>query len=794
MGNTTPTSPLKMLSTTRQLFAATQRRAIAHGIRRMATVSDSPLDQKVPQNVHEKSNYIDYKKMSENLSIVRSRLNRPLAYAEKILYSHLDDPHGQDIERGVSYLKLRPDRVACQDATAQMAILQFMSAGMPSVATPTTVHCDHLIEAQIGGDKDLARAQDINKEVYDFLASSCAKYNIGFWRPGSGIIHQVILENYAFPGALLIGTDSHTPNAGGLGMVAVGVGGADAVDVMANLPWELKAPKYIGVKLTGEMSGWTSPKDIILKVAGILTVEGGTGAIVEYFGPGTESVSCTGMGTICNMGAEIGATTSLFPFNDRMYDYLKATNRQAIGDYARDYAAELREDEGAQYDELIEIDLNTLEPHINGPFTPDLATPISKFKDAVKENGWPEDLKVGLIGSCTNSSYEDMSRAASIATDAMEHGLKSKAIFTVTPGSEQIRATIARDGQGKTFEEFGGMVLANACGPCIGQWDRKDVKKGEPNSIVSSYNRNFTGRNDANPATHAFVTSPELVVAMSIAGTLNFNPLTDSLKDKDGKDFKLKEPTGDGLPSKGYDPGENTYQAPPEDRASVQVAVSPTSDRLQLLEKFEPWNGKDATDLPILIKAHGKTTTDHISMAGPWLKYRGHLDNISNNMLIGAVNAANDKINTVASILTGVEDAVPATARTYKAAGLPWVVIGDENYGEGSSREHAALEPRHLGGVAVIVKSFARIHETNLKKQGMLPLTFANPDDYDVIHPEDHISILGLGSFAPGKNLTLEGKRTDGSTFSFEVKHTFNEGQIEWFKAGSALNLMKALS
>merc|ERR1711981_1499981 len=779
-----------MLSTTRQLFAATQRRAIAHGIRRMATVSDSPLDQKVPQNVHEKSNYIDYKKMSENLSIVRSRLNRPLTYAEKVLYSHLDDPHNQDIERGVSYLKLRPDRVACQDATAQMAILQFMSAGMPSVATPATVHCDHLIEAQVGGPQDLARAKDINKEVYDFLSTSCAKYNIGFWRPGSGIIHQVILENYAFPGALLIGTDSHTPNAGGLGMVAIGVGGADAVDVMANLPWELKAPKYIGVKLTGKLSGWTAPKDIILKVAGILTVKGGTGAIVEYFGPGTESVSCTGMGTICNMGAEIGATTSLFPFNDRMYDYLKATNRQAIGDYARDYAAELREDEGAQYDELIEIDLNTLEPHINGPFTPDLATPISKFKDAVKENGWPEDLKVGLIGSCTNSSYEDMSRAASIATDAMEHGLKSKAIFTVTPGSEQIRATIARDGQGKTFEEFGGMVLANACGPCIGQWDRKDVKKGEPNSIVSSYNRNFTGRDDANPATHAFVTSPELVVAMSIAGTLNFNPLTDSLKDKDGKDFKLKEPTGDGLPSKGYDPGENTYQAPPEDRASVQVAVSPTSDRLQLLEKFEPWNGKDATDLPILIKAHGKTTTDHISMAGPWLKYRGHLDNISNNMLIGAVNSANGEANKIKNQTTGQWDAVPATARDYKKKGIKWVVIGDWNYGEGSSREHAALEPRHLGGLAIITRSFARIHETNLKKQGMLPLTFVNPDDYEKIQPDDKVDVM-CTELAVGQPVTLKvHPAAGGEAFDISLQHTFNEGQIEWFKNGSALNTM----
>ena len=551
--------------------------------------------------------------MSENLAIVRSRLNRPLTYAEKILYSHLDDPHGQDIERGKSYLKLRPDRVACQDATAQMAILQFMSANMPSVATPTTVHCDHLIEAQLGGEKDLARAQDINKEVYDFLSTSCAKYNIGFWRPGSGIIHQIVLENYAFPGGLMIGTDSHTPNAGGLGMCAIGVGGADAVDVMANLPWELKAPKVIGVKLTGELSGWTSPKDIILKVAGILTVKGGTGAIVEYHGPGVNSISSTGMGTICNMGAEIGATTSLFPFNDSMYDYLAATKRQRIGDFARTYAKELKEDGGAEYDQLIELNLSELEPHINGPFTPDLATPISKFKDAVKANKWPEELKVGLIGSCTNSSYEDMSRASSIAQDALDHGLKAKSMFTVTPGSEQIRATIARDGQLETLEEFGGMVLANACGPCIGQWDRKDVKKGEANSILSSYNRNFTGRNDANPATHSFVTSPDLVVALTLAGTLNFNPLTDTLKDKDGNDFKLSAPTGDGLPKNGYDPGRDTYQAPPEVRSQVSVAVSPTSDRLQILEGFKAWDGKDANDIPILIKCKGKTTTDHIS-------------------------------------------------------------------------------------------------------------------------------------------------------------------------------------
>jgi aconitate hydratase len=758
--------------------------------RQLATVSDAPLSRKVEMTNWEKGHYINYQKMNENLEIVRGRLNRPLTFAEKILYSHLDDPHGQEIERGSSYLKLRPDRVACQDATAQMAILQFMSAGLPSVATPTTVHCDHLIEAQVGGEKDLERANEINKEVYNFLSTSCAKYNIGFWKPGSGIIHQIVLENYAFPGALLIGTDSHTPNAGGLGMAAIGVGGADAVDVMAGLPWELKAPKVIGVKLTGKLSGWTAPKDIILKVAGILTVKGGTGAIVEYHGPGTESLSCTGMATICNMGAEIGATTSLFPFNDRMYDYLAATKRRDIGDFSREYAAQLREDEGAEYDELIEINLDELEPHINGPFTPDLATPISKFKEAVKANKWPEELKVGLIGSCTNSSYEDMTRAASIAEDAMAHGIKAKSLFTVTPGSEQIRATIERDGQLKTFEEFGGMVLANACGPCIGQWDRKDVKKGEANSIISSYNRNFTGRNDANPATHSFVTSPDLVVAMTIAGTLNFNPLTDTLKGADGKEFKLKEPSGLGLPTNGYDPGQDTYQAPPEDRSSVSVAVSPTSDRLQLLEPFSAWDGKDAKNLPILIKCQGKTTTDHISMAGPWLKYRGHLDNISNNMLIGAINAENGEANKVKNILNGEYGAVPDVARDYKKNGVPWVVIGDWNYGEGSSREHAALEPRHLGGAAIITRSFARIHETNLKKQGMLPLTFSDPADYDKIGPNDKVDLAST-ELAPGKPLTMTVHPADGSKdFQIKLSHTFNEGQIEWFKNGSALNTM----
>ncbi|ETS84040.1 Aconitate hydratase [Pestalotiopsis fici W106-1] len=784
-----------MLATRQVLGNATRSRVMASmGLRRsMATVTDSPLDKKVKQNNWEEGTFVNYKKMSENLAIVRSRLNRPLTYAEKILYSHLDDPHGQDIERGVSYLKLRPDRVACQDATAQMAILQFMSAGMPSVANPTTVHCDHLIEAQVGGEKDLTRAIDINKEVYDFLSTACAKYNIGFWRPGSGIIHQILLENYCFPGGLLIGTDSHTVNGGGLGMAAIGVGGADAVDVMASIPWELKAPKYIGVRLTGQLSGWTAPKDIINKLAGILTVKGGTGSIVEYFGPGTNTLSATGMGTICNMGAEIGATTSVFPFNDRMYDYLAATKRKDVGDFARIYAKELKEDEGAEYDQLIEINLSELEPHINGPFTPDLATPISKFSEAVKANGWPEELKVGLIGSCTNSSYEDMSRAASIARDALDHGLKSKAAFTVTPGSEQIRATIARDGQLQTFEEFGGMVLANACGPCIGQWDRQDVKKGTANSIISSYNRNFTGRNDGNPATHSFVASPDMVVALSIAGSLSFNPLTDKLKDKDGNEFMLAEPTGAGLPDRGYDPGNDTYQAPPADRSTVQVQVSPTSDRLQKLSPFQPWDGKDALDMPILIKAQGKTTTDHISMAGPWLKYRGHLDNISNNMLIGAINEANGEANKVKNVTTGEWDAVPATARDYKAKGIKWVVVGDWNYGEGSSREHAALEPRHLGGLAIITKSFARIHETNLKKQGMLPLTFADPADYDKIKPDDKVDIL-CTELAVGKPITMRVHPKNGETFDIKLNQTFNEAQIEWFKNGSALNTMAKMS
>ncbi|EJD04673.1 aconitate hydratase [Fomitiporia mediterranea MF3/22] len=756
----------------------------------MATAAPRIGDKKVSMSRLEPNSYINYQRIEDNLAVVRSRLNRPLTMSEKILYGHLDDPHNQDIDRGKSYLKLRPDRVACQDATAQMAILQFMSSGMDAVAVPTTVHCDHLIEAQIGGQADLKRAIDINKEVYDFLATATAKYGMGFWRPGSGIIHQIILENYAFPGGLMIGTDSHTPNAGGLGMVACGVGGADAVDVMANLPWELKCPKVIGVNLTGKISGWTTPKDVILKVAGILTVKGGTGAIVEYHGPGVESLSCTGMATICNMGAEIGATTSIFPFNRRMVDYLQATKRGDIAEYAKSFEHNLQADKDAEYDQLIEINLSELEPHINGPFTPDLATPISKFAEEVKKNDWPAELKVGLIGSCTNSSYEDMTRSAAIAKEAADHGLQVKSKFTITPGSEQVRATIARDGLIETFENAGGIVLANACGPCIGQWDRQDVPKGVKNSIITSYNRNFTGRNDANPATHAFVTSPDIVTAMVFAGDLTFNPLTDTLTGSDGKPFKFSQPSGNELPPRGYDPGQDTFQPPPEDRMSVQVAIDPKSDRLQRLEPFQPWDGKTPTDLPVLIKVKGKCTTDHISAGGPWLKYRGHLQNISQNCLIGAINAENGEANKVKNQFTGEYGGVPQVAASYRDKGIKWVVIGDSNYGEGSSREHAALEPRYLGGLAIITKSFARIHETNLKKQGMLALTFVNPEDYEHVRPDDKVTIKGLESFAPGKNLVMEVKHKDGKTEEIELAHSFNEGQIEWFKAGSALNLM----
>ena len=731
-----------------------------------------------------------YAQMSQRLMQIRARLSQPLTLAEKIVYSHIDEPETQALERGTSYLMLRPDRVAMQDATAQMALLQFMSSGLSEAAVPSTVHCDHLIQAEVGREADLRKAQSDNKEVYDFLESVCQKYQLGFWRPGSGIIHQVVLENYAFPGGLMIGTDSHTPNAGGLGMVAIGVGGADAVDVMAGMPWELKAPKVIGVKLTGQLKGWTSPKDVILKLAGILTVKGGTGAIVEYFGPGVASISCTGMGTICNMGAEIGATTSLFPFNHRMADYLKATGRADLATLATQHASLLSADEGCTYDQVIEIDLDTLEPHINGPFTPDLAWPLSQFAQAVREKGYPEELKVGLIGSCTNSSYEDMARSAHVAQQALDHGVHAKAEFTITPGSEQIRATIARDGQLAIFEQVGGVVLANACGPCIGQWKRHTVTQGEKNSIITSFNRNFAARNDGNAETHAFVASPEIVTALTLAGRLTFNPETDSLTGADGQPFKLTSPYGDEPPHKGFDTGQVTYQAPSASGASVSVKVSPTSERLQLLDPFPQWSGKDFDRLPVLLKAKGKCTTDHISMAGPWLKFRGHLDNISNNLFIGAINFFNGKANAVKNQLTGKYVEVPAAARFYKQAGLGWVVFGDENYGEGSSREHAAMEPRHLGGLAIIVKSFARIHETNLKKQGLLPLTFVQPSDYDKVLEDDRVSITGLTTLTPGVPLTVTLHHVDGSHESFPVAHTFNAGQIEWFKAGSALNLM----
>jgi aconitate hydratase len=677
-----------------------------------------------------------------------------------------------------------------QDATAQMAILQFISSGLPSVKVPSTIHCDHLIAAENGSKADLAVANKTNKEVYNFLASAGAKYGMGFWKPGSGIIHQIVLENYAFPGGLMIGTDSHTPNAGGLGMCAIGVGGADAVDVMAGLPWELKAPKVIGVHLTGQLGGWTSPKDVILKLAGILTVSGGTGAIIEYFGPGVNSISCTGMATICNMGAEIGATCSTFPYNSRMHDYLASTDRKGIAKAADSFATNLAPDAGAEYDQIIEINLSDLQPHLNGPFTPDAAHPVSQVRKDGKAAGWPMTVSAGLIGSCTNSSYEDMGRSASIVKQALAAGLKFKAPFNVTPGSEQVRATIARDGLIETFEKAGATVLANACGPCIGQWNRKH--DGSANSIVISYNRNFAKRNDGNAKTHAFVASPEMTTVLAIAGDLGFDPRVDTLKTADGKDFKFKEPYGDELPGKGWDRGENTFQASPANRNGLTVDVSPTSDRLQLLEPFDPANLKNYSDMPVLIKAKGKCTTDHISMAGPWLKYRGHLDNISNNMLIGAINAENGETNKTLNQTDGTFGKVPDVARQYKKKGISWVVVGDANYGEGSSREHAALEPRHLGGRAIIVKSFARIHETNLKKQGMLPLVFVNPADYDKITGNDKLDILGLDKFAPGKNLTLRVKPgKGGAPFDIPVAHTFNEQQINWFKSGSALNYMK---
>lgn len=740
-----------------------------------------------------------YSALPAKVDAARKLTGRPLTLTEKILYTHLTEalpktPYG----RGKDYVDFNPDRVAMQDATAQMALLQFMQAGRKKVAVPSTVHCDHLITAKMGAKDDLAVATKESKEVFDFLASVSNKYGIGFWKPGAGIIHQVVLENYAFPGGMMIGTDSHTVNAGGLGMVAIGVGGADACDVMAGLPWELKFPKLIGIKLTGKLSGWTAPKDVILKVAGILTVKGGTGAIVEYFGEGATSMSCTGKGTICNMGAEVGATTSTFGYDESMERYLNATGRAEIAALANTVKEHLTADPEVYanpetyFDQVIEINLSELEPHLNGPFTPDLATPVSKMKEVAKENGWPVNIQVGLIGSCTNSSYEDLSRAVSVARQVKEKGLTTKSEYLINPGSEQIRFTVSRDGFLDIFESIGATIFTNACGPCIGMWDRMGAEKQEKNTIVHSFNRNFAKRADGNPNTFAFVASPELVTALAIAGDLTFNPITDFLTNDKGEQVKLDEPTGDELPRRGFAVDDAGFQAPAEDGSNVSVNVSPTSDRLQLLDPFPAWEGVDLKGLKLLIKAKGKCTTDHISMAGPWLKFRGHLDNISNNMLIGAVNFFNEKTDNVKNQLTGTYDAVPKVQREYKAKGLGSIVVGDENYGEGSSREHAAMEPRHLGVRAVLVKSFARIHETNLKKQGMLALTFVDKEDYLKIQEDDTIDIIGLTTFAPNRPLTLVLHHADGTEQQISVNHTYNEQQVEWFKAGGALNIIRA--
>lgn len=738
-----------------------------------------------------------YDAMPGRINKARKVLGRPLTLSEKILFSHLHAKQELNaFERGKTYVDFSPDRVAMQDATAQMALLQFMSAGMPKVQVPSTVHCDHLILAKNGAKQDLKDSINASGEVFNFLESVSSKYGIGFWKPGAGIIHQVVLENYAFPGAMMIGTDSHTVNAGGLGMVAIGVGGADAVDVMAGMPWELKWPKLIGVKLTGKLSGWTASKDVILKVAGILTVKGGTGAILEYFGPGAVSLSCTGKGTICNMGAEIGATTSTFGYDQKMAEYLRGTKREEVAKMADKIREHLTGDPevyshpNKYFDEVIEIDLSTLEPHINGPFTPDRATPLSQFAEEVKKNGWPAKLEVGLIGSCTNSSYEDITRSASLAKQAVDKKLKSKAEFTITPGSELVRYTVDRDGYLKIFEQMGGVVLANACGPCIGQWARHTTDPNRKNSIITSFNRNFAKRNDGNPNTHAFVASPEIVTAFAIAGDLTFNPMTDSIPNEQGVPVRLDEPKGVEFPPNGFAVKDAGYLAPAVNGNKIQVKIDPKSKRLQALSPFAPWSGKNMSDLRVLIKAKGKCTTDHISMAGPWLRFRGHLDNISDNTLTGAANFFNGKTDNVKNHINGVYGPVPATQRAYKAAGISTIVVGDHNYGEGSSREHAAMQPRHLGIKVILVKSFARIHETNLKKQGMLGLTFANEADYDKILENDFISITDLTSFAPNKQLTLSLRHDNGTTDTIKVNHTYNAGQIEWFKAGSALNLM----
>ncbi len=739
-----------------------------------------------------------YQQMADKIAAARAVTGTPLTLTEKILYAHLWEKNAsQSYTRGKDYVDFAPDRIACQDATAQMALLQFMQAGKTKVAVPTTVHCDHLIQAKVGADKDLQTALNTSNEVFNFLESVSDKYGIGFWKPGAGIIHQVVLENYAFPGGMMIGTDSHTVNAGGLGMIAIGVGGADAVDVMAGMAWELKFPKLIGVRLTGKLSGWTAPKDVILKVAEILTVKGGTGAIVEYFGPGATAMSCTGKGTICNMGAEIGATTSTFGYDDSMERYLRATDRADIADAANEVREhltadpEVYENPEQYFDQVIDINLSELMPHLNGPFTPDLATEVGSMTEKAKSNDWPLKVEWGLIGSCTNSSYEDLSRASSVAQQALDKGLKTKAEFGINPGSEQVRYTAERDGILEVFEKLDAKIFTNACGPCIGQWGRyEDPKNAPKNSIIHSFNRNFAKRADGNPNTHAFVASPEMVAAVAISGRLDFNPITDSLINEDGQEVKLDEPTGWELPPKGFEVEDAGYLEPQEDGSSVVVNVSPTSERLQLLEPFTPIGDK-IEGAKLLIKAFGKCTTDHISMAGPWLRYRGHLDNISNNCLIGAVNAYNKQTNFVKNQLTGEYGGVPDTQREYKAQGIPTIVVGDHNYGEGSSREHAAMEPRHLGVVAVLVKSFARIHETNLKKQGMLGLTFANESDYDLIQEDDTFTFTDLADFTSGKPLTIVATHADGSTDTIMANHTYNESQIEWYKEGSALNLIK---
>ena len=739
-----------------------------------------------------------YSKIKNRVNKARELTGKPLTASEKILYSHLWDGNPEKVfSRGKDYVDFAPDRIACQDATAQMALLQFMQAGKAKVAVPTTVHCDHLIQAKSGAAQDLKSANSISAEVFNFLESVSNKYGIGFWKPGAGIIHQVVLENYAFPGGMMIGTDSHTVNAGGLGMLAIGVGGADAVDVMADMPWELKFPKLIGVKLTGKLNGWTAPKDVILKVAGILTVKGGTGAIIEYFGEGAESMSCTGKGTICNMGAEVGATTSTFGYDKSMERYLRATGRDDVADSANQIKEhltadpEVYENPEKYFDELIEINLDELTPHLNGPFTPDLATPVSEMSEVAKKNEWPIKVEWGLIGSCTNSSYEDLSRAASIAKQAVEKNLVTKAEFGINPGSEQVRYTAERDGLLKTFEELDAKIFTNACGPCIGQWAREGADKQEKNSIIHSFNRNFSKRADGNPNTHAFVASPEMVAAVAISGRLDFNPINDTLINQDGEEVKLDPPTGLELPPSGFDVKDNGYLEPVEDGSSVQVVVKDNSERLQLLTPFKPWDGQNLSGAKLLIKAHGKCTTDHISMAGPWLRFRGHLDNISNNCLIGAVNAFNQKTNFVKNQLTGQYGGVPEVQRQYKQAGIETVVVGDHNYGEGSSREHAAMEPRFLGVKVVIVKSFARIHETNLKKQGMLGITFDKESDYDLIKEDDTFNFIDLKDFAPGRQITIEVVHADGSKDLIKANHSYNAQQIEWFKEGSALNLIK---